>query len=707
MRTVIMSRITLLLLVVVFCGLARAALPVWPESLRNEKNCLVEFSGRFNWSGGKTVLEMAGASIARVKVNERFAAYGPARGPKGFFRKDVWDLTPYLTSGSNEVKIEVAGYNVNSYYLMDISPFLLATVTEEGKPVLETDVQQRTGAFVARQRLDKVRKTCRYSFQRPFSEHWIVPKRRSAALPLVKCEPVSLLARHAPNPTFAMDRSFSPFCRESVAVDHDAQVVHDRSVKDISPLLKGYRLDELEVNFQEDRQRLRFSGRELLGSGAACCVDEKTTVMFKGRVNNSGFPGMRIRVTKPGRFRLWFDELPDRSCDFWNCVGWDVEHPGEYELESFEPYTGRYMRVTAENGGEAEVCAVWMREYKNSAVMDAKVSVADAKLGRIVEAAKESLSQNAVDVFTDCPSRERAGWLCDSYFSARTYFLLTGKTDVERDFLENLALAKSFPGLPEGAMPDCYPADHPNGEFIPNWTMWMVIQLEEYARRSGDRDLVGIFRPRVLAFLKYMNGFRNSEGLLENLPSWVFIEWSHANDLTGGVNYPSNMLWQRTLRCIDALYGMPELTAEAETLRAKIRAQSMDGIWFRDQKGCADRTETCQYYAFYFGVATMETDAKLWQTLVQDFGPWRDVSKTWPAIAPSNAFIGDYLRLELLKVNGAVSQMVKECQGYFLKMADSTGTLWEHDKEMGSCCHGFAAYVIYLLQGAGVEVKRK
>ena len=26
----------------------------------------------------------------------------------------------------------------------------------------------------------------------------------------------------------------------------------------------------------------------------------------------------------------------------------------------------------------------------------------------------------------DCPSRERAGWLCDSYFTAKTEYVLTG-----------------------------------------------------------------------------------------------------------------------------------------------------------------------------------------------------------------------------------------------------------------------------------------
>ena len=44
-----------------------------------------------------------------------------------------------------------------------------------------------------------------------------------------------------------------------------------------------------------------------------------------------------------------------------------------------------------------------------------------------------------------------------------------------------------------------------------------------------------------------MARYENEDGLLENIPGWVFVEWSKANELTDGVNYPSNMLYSATL----------------------------------------------------------------------------------------------------------------------------------------------------------------
>ena len=43
------------------------------------------------------------------------------------------------------------------------------------------------------------------------------------------------------------------------------------------------------------------------------------------------------------------------------------------------------------------------------------------------------------------------------------------------------------------------------------------------------------------------------------------------------------------------------------------------------------------------------------------------------------------------------AQILVETKGYLLKMADMTGTLWEHDNTSASCCHGFASHVAHQL----------
>ncbi|HOV76837.1 MAG TPA: hypothetical protein PLS24_02320, partial [Sedimentisphaerales bacterium] len=334
---------------------------------------------------------------------------------------------------------------------------------------------------------------------------------------------------------------------------------------------------------------------------------------------------------------------------------------------------------------------------------EAQFSCSDPALNRIFEAARQTFRQNAIDIFMDCPSRERAGWLCDSFFTARVAFDLCGNTTIEKNFFENYLLPPSFAYLPEGMLPMCYPADHYDGVFIPNWAIWFVIELEEYLARSGDSEMVMALQPRLMALHEYLRRFTNQDGLLEKLPSWVFVEWSQANNFVQDVSYPSNMLYAAALAAAGRMYNQPALLHEAEQIRETIRQQSFDGEFFVDNAIRKDgrlevtrnRTEVCQYFAFFFDVATPQTHPKLWDRLVHEFGPQRKTTKAFPEVHPANAFIGNYLRFELLSRYNHAAQIKKELSDYYLYMADRTGTLWENIGDEASCNHGFASHVAH------------
>ena len=126
----------------------------------------------------------------------------------------------------------------------------------------------------------------------------------------------------------------------------------------------------------------------------------------------------------------------------------------------------------------------------------------------------------------------------------------------------------------------------------------------------------------------------------------------------------------------------------------------MDNAVRRDGKlvSSGERTEVCQYYAFFFGAATPQEHPELLRILVEDFGPDRAKNGEWPQIHPANAFIGNYLRLDMLMQLGYHDTVRQNIEGYFLYMAEKTGTLWENIGASASCNHGFASYVLHWLQ---------
>ena len=707
-----LKRTLLLTVLLMASGLFAKPACIWPTEALHEMNRTYAFEGAFVWTKGeaKPILRSTGASIYRVEVNERFASYGPARGPHGYFREDVVDLAPFLVEGTNRVVFTVVGYQVNSYYLSDLPPFLRAEVSVGERTLWETSAQ--TVVFRDDSRVQKV---SRYSFQRPFGEVYRMGNSapRVRVTDLTVRPDVRLFPRRAPMPTFAVRRDIRPYARGVAGLKNGA-VKSDRCIDLASPdgWMKGFQKSDLEVNLVDDFRRVEYREvKPFETSATSFRLKAGEQIHFAAPCVNTGFFGMDVRASAGSSVWATFDEiLVDGVIDpmrgpCGNLVRWDFAVEGAYALETFEPYCFKYLTLTA-FGGDVEISAPFLREYVHplAIVPDDRI---EPRFHEIDLAAKRTYAQNAVDAFTDCPSRERAGWLCDSFWMARAAESLTGDRTMEDLFLENYALAEKFPSIEAGMAPMCYPADHADGNFIPNWAMWLILQLEEYRFvRAGDPQLVEKLRPRVLGLVDWFARHENEEGLLEKMPGWNFIEWSRANEFVQDVNFPANMAYAATLEAVERLYGVQGLKEKAARLRTIINRLSFDGRYYRDHAVRKDGqlvvvqediSETCQYYAFFFGTATPESRPGLWRKILHDFGPLVAEERRDVAVAPSNAFIGHFLRLDLLRRYGERDAMLKEIGAYFGKMATATGTLWEHDSPKASCCHGFASYVHTLL----------
>lgn len=694
------------------------ARPVWPEQRQLERNLTVGFRAGVEATPGERVLvRLTGSTLYRAFLNGEFLAHGPARGPAGHFRVDEIDVTARLKTGRNVLAVEVAGYNVNSYYLLNQPSFLQAEVVHGSTVLAATGSQSHP--FEAKVVGERVQKVQRYSFQRPFSEIYRLEPGHDrwrlgddADFRPIRCAVLpakALLPRRV---------AFSPFAiRKPVKIVSEGtlktglavpQPWKDRSLTTVGPALGGYPEAELATIPSLELQTVgnaasRPVDRPYLAEKSVSLKRESFTIVDLG-VNTTGFIGARLHCPARARVFFTFDEiLTGDDVDFKrlgcvNIVAYDLA-PGDYDVESFEPYTLRYLKLLALDG-DCTVEGLHVREYVSPVAPTVRFSAGDERFNRLFAAGVETFRQNAVDIFMDCPSRERAGWLCDSFFTARVAFDLQGDTRIEKNVFENFQTPESFPHLPDGMLPMCYPADHDDGVFIPNWALWFVVQLQEYHRRSGDDAAVAALRPRLEKLLQYFRRFENADGLLEKLESWVFIEWSKANEFVQDVNYPSNMLYAAALSAMGELYHQPEYTSQASRVREVIRKQSFDGDFFVDNAVRRDgrlqvtrnRSEVCQYFAFFFDVATPASHPKLWRTLVSDFGPRRKQTKAFPEIHAANAFVGNTMRLELLSREGLCQQLLDESLAYQLYMVERTGTLWENDSPAASCDHGFASH---------------
>lgn len=657
-------------------------------------------------------LKVAGRHLWRIHVGGHFCASGPSRCAQGYAEYDELPLGEYLSDGKTVITVELCAFNVAIISDSGGSPFFAAEIVD-GEDVLYT-----TEDFECFELTDVNTVVPRYSWQRHFVECYRMTHDRRAlysgntdAFPTLECEVVDAPILNKRSVSYPSYKTIDarPVRTGRVEIDENAPPYYDRFLFEIGD--NGYVYEEIDDNIIETVRKLTYPTGEATD-------DSPRYELYDLGINKSGFIKAKFEATENSRIIILWDEVLGEEgminplrMRMANMLRLDVGE-GEYSFESIEPYTMRYIKIIILKG-RVRTLKAGLRLFENPDCGEFKYSFTDKKYSDLLDAAVNTFAQNAVDILTDCPSRERAAWLCDSYFSGAAEKLFTGTNKVEAHFLDNYANYTPLPYFPRGILPMTYPGEFISRRYIPNWDMWYILEVYEYYRRTGDRSMVEKSKNNVLSVLEYFKGFENEYGLLENTGGWVFVEWSRANDFTDGVNFPTNMLYHASLLAASELYGDAYgFEARAKRIKACLTPMSLgNGLFFRDHAvrnaagelaATDDTSETCQYYAFYFGFATARDNPQLLDTLLTQFGYDRDDTSVFPKVYKSNAFIGNILRVAYLSDNGYAEEALEQVVSYYHYMSKTTGTLWEYQTSHKSCCHCFASYIAIIILKATV-----
>lgn len=683
----------------------KKAIPVFAEGKEREQNYQLILRGEAESLKG-TTLYVAAASFYRLSVNGRFVHFGPARTAGGYARVDEISLDKYHDPDRmNEIVLEVAGY-----YCFTIStvrqPSFVCAELRLGDEVLMATGRDFQGYCSCR----RMRKVERYSMQRHFGEIWDYreedPFAEKYRVTLVPAENrPEYLPRRVPMPTYE-ELAAEGFCSGGRFRYEETMPCRENrySGNHMSPEWgQFYKGDAVSLPYRWI-QKQKLTKTEEKGSFPIRISAGEYVMVDLGAVK-AGFLSVGMRAVEDTDAVLGFSELcsPDEfaftNMNCQNVIEYFLPEGAETVCDSFEPYTCRFAILMVRKGTLVlQSFGIRCFEFDRSRMIHREVR--DPLLRKIYEAAEHTFAHNAVDIYSDCPSRERAGWLCDSYFTGRAEYFLTGQTAVEDAFLENYRLFKNDGAYPEGVLPMCYPSDpHDEGKFIPQWDMWYVLEVRDYLTVRNPHADKEAFRDSVYGVLRFLEKHENRDGLLQRLPSWGFVEWSSANEWTQDVNYPTNFLYAEVLRAVAELYGEKELALRAERVAAKTAELSFDGEVFIDNalldengvpRNTRNSSEAGQYYALLFGNLDV-TDpkyARLMEYVGNNFSTFNTEGRGY---TPVNAFIGLYLRICYLMKSGEKELLEKDLKYFFGGMADSTHTLWEYREHKGSHDHGFAS----------------
>jgi len=667
----------------------------------------------------------------RLYINGEFVFHGPARAPHGCERLDRIDLLPYLKEGVNHIAAEVASYNRECYYVYAAPGYFSAVISLDGKEI-ETDDSWK-GVLLTQ----SVQCTERYSHARCDNEayrldeeyfSWRVGKiKKTFPVEMVEEEKIQL-ERVALTPDFGI------VAEADFMGVYSRKKVPDKEVPNVHYETKEY-LGEIEnkkavrVAYELAKEEsTAFNGRLEITSGYVLDkLKDPAGLEFDFQKVYSAFLGVEIecdgetvvdlihgdRLKKDGHINARAG-----SCN--NAIRLHLQK-GVYTFESFEPYSIRYMEVVVRGTEKVKIKRVYLRKYQYPDTQEGSFSCSSEELNRIYKSAKNTYLTNTLDVFMDCPGRERGGWLCDSFWTARSERIFSGNSLVNRAMLENNLYAPYNPE--KGSMfPQVYPAA--TEEFtgmIPNWGMFLVLQLKEYYDMTGDRELVDAYENRMREYVRGMSRYINGFGLLENVHGFVFMDWSLSNhdDYKKPISVPTNALYARVLEILGELYGEREWTEKAENIIGILKEKAKKGNYFADCLGVNKNGELCakeytseaaQYYCRWLGLSDNTDEG--WKILLNQHGPCPEQYPENLFLARSNVFIGLYLRMELLSQIGYTEALLKEMKHLFGYMIENgPGTLWENLTDSASVNHGFASHAaVWLVRdvlGIHIPDKRK
>lgn len=667
-------------------------------------NCFLHFRETTGSLLG-TTLYVTAYSFFRLWVNGKFVFFGPSRAAGGYARVEQIDLGDYDNGDNNEIVVEVAGYACGSLASVDQPSYLMAEL-RRGE-----DVLLYTGRdFACYDSGLRVQKVERYSVQRHFGEIWdytvgdvFAPQYR---IPSVPVETKLRLQSATPHPCFDYIAAQNVRSTGTYAPRNNPPKKNNSyswaTIPDSWGYFKEEEISSFPYRWLRSQKMTVVSGKQEFPVNVS---RGEYAFMDLGKIW-CGFLELSLKTTEDTVLVVGFSELCERETfeytqiNMQNVIEYTFPAGTETTVLSFEPYTCRNCVVMVKQGAvQLNGFGMYRYEYDSSRILPRKLQ--DPQLQRIYDAAVRTFCHNVVDIYMDCPSRERAGWLCDSYFMGKVEYFLTGETAVEDAYLENYRLHTGKGNLPEGILPECYPSDF-EGNFIPQWNLWYILETYEYLTQRNTHMDKELFRKSIYGILSFMEKYENAHGLLQKLPSWNFVEWSKANTWVQDVNYPTNFLYAKALHCAAELYSDDALLRKAENLRNVTREKSFNGEVFLDhavfdEAGNLNRkddfSEAGQYYAVLFGGVDLNDPqyAALKGHILSGFTSFDPSAENY---VPVNMFIGYFLRLLVLMEMGEKGLLCENIKKKFAPMLELTDTLWEYNfhQRNGSYDHGFSSF---------------
>jgi hypothetical protein len=281
----------------------------------------------------------------------------------------------------------------------------------------------------------------------------------------------------------------------------------------------------------------------VLPSRAAARIGQRGIVHDFG-LNHSGKPLVRFRNLRAGTVvRMIPAELlaEDGSADQTSMVGGGKVH-GYRGIaftyvargggsESWSPqftYTGyRYLQIDGVDGAEVEL--VQSLFLSADVTTTGSFGCSDARLADIHGLIRQALLSNSASVLTDCPHREKLGWLEQIYLNAATALMNSGMVRIYEKMAADIRDAQEADGKIPTIAPEFIKFVDKDGKDTPfrdspEWGAALILGAWAVYRLHGDTGILQQNYAAMTRRLAFMETRLGNDGLIDyGLGDWYDI----------------------------------------------------------------------------------------------------------------------------------------------------------------------------------------
>ncbi len=480
-------------------------------------------------------------------VNGHEVFRGPVRSQPRRQSYDLFDLAPYLVTGTNVIAVHVKYFGTTKAYWMPAIPN--ATLGKTGVLVFEANVGGDIAAanWLVSDGSWKARKSAAWNASEPgvmsitsgvpdevfdardYPPAWETHGFDDSAWGQAQVITAVHIGHygHSQPPTDPYGRLLP---RHIAKLDGDTHLPQTLQVEVIP--------HPLDISSTNPAQRVETS----VLSQHSAAADSATLPIAIQQPANAGYTRIRIDMGRivaglvqfglraPAGTILDFSyvEDPIQRANFFGAHGGNryiaSGAPNGERHEVFDPKGFRYAYVLVHGTTDTvSLTSFAVRELLYPWQAGPTFACSDADLNKLYTAGIRTVQLNSWDAFIDCPTREQRAWTGDAVVHQMVHLATNADWRLAWHYLALCNSPRSDGILPMSVAGD---VEYNQGFTIGDWSLHWVHGVYNLYRYTGDKNLVKEYLPTIERVLRWYLPYQTAAGVLSNVVEWNLVDWS-------------------------------------------------------------------------------------------------------------------------------------------------------------------------------------